>query len=136
MNRWLENRNVLGWLFMLPAGALLLVFLTYPLGLGTWLGFTDAKIGRPGEWIGAENFTFLFGDSSAVVYYLRAIGYRLAPVQQTGSKRRLAAKNRYNAATIGWYLLARWVYVFGLALLALLTIFPAIALWLPRLVSS
>ena len=31
---------------MLPAGLLLLVFLTYPLGLGTWLGFTDAKVGR------------------------------------------------------------------------------------------
>src|SRR5471030_2282145 len=65
MHRLLENRNVLGLLFMLPAGALLLVFLTYPLGLGTWLGFTDAKIGRPGEWIGAENFTYLFGDSVA-----------------------------------------------------------------------
>ena len=65
MNRWLENRNVLGLLFMLPAGALLLVFLTYPLGLGTWLGFTDAKIGRPGAWIGWENFQFLFGDSVA-----------------------------------------------------------------------
>jgi multiple sugar transport system permease protein len=61
----LENRNALGLLFMLPAGALLLVFLTYPLGLGTWLGFTDAKIGRPGGWIGAENFTYLFGDSVA-----------------------------------------------------------------------
>jgi multiple sugar transport system permease protein len=65
MHRLLDNRNVLGLLFMLPAGALLLVFLTYPLGLGTWLGFTDAKIGRPGEWIGAENFTYLFGDSVA-----------------------------------------------------------------------
>jgi multiple sugar transport system permease protein len=61
----LENRNALGLLFMLPAGALLLVFLTYPLGLGTWLGFTDAKIGRPGAWIGLENFEFLFGDSVA-----------------------------------------------------------------------
>jgi multiple sugar transport system permease protein len=65
LNRWLENRNVLGLLFMLPAGALLLVFLTYPLGLGTWLGFTDAKIGRPGAWVGWENFQFLFGDSVA-----------------------------------------------------------------------
>jgi multiple sugar transport system permease protein len=61
----LENRNALGLLFMLPAGALLLVFLTYPLGLGTWLGFTDAKIGRPGAWIGMDNFEFLFGDSVA-----------------------------------------------------------------------
>jgi multiple sugar transport system permease protein len=47
---------------MLPAGVLLLLFLTYPLGLGTWLGFTDAKIGRPGVWIGLENYQFLWGD--------------------------------------------------------------------------
>ena len=180
-------------------------------------------------------FNFLFGDSSAVVYYLRALGYRLTPLEQTGSnfgmevkhevptvaavgtgtlvsdglsfinaefsatsfrvaptavgkrnflgngiaypagarvgddcliatkamvpiagpvregvgllgspcfeiprtvnrdhrfdhlatgperRRRLAAKNRYNAATIGWYLLVRWFYLFGLALLALFT---------------
>ena len=31
----LDNRTVLGLLFMLPAAALLLLFLTYPLGLGT-----------------------------------------------------------------------------------------------------
>src|SRR5262249_29442009 len=65
MHRFLANRNTHGLLFMVPAAALLLVFLTYPLGLGTWLGFTDAKIGRPGGWIGIENFEFLFGDSVA-----------------------------------------------------------------------
>ena len=63
MQRLLNNRNFLGYLFMLPAGLLLLVFLTYPLGLGTWLGFTDAKVGRPGHFIGLENFEFLWGDS-------------------------------------------------------------------------
>ena len=57
-----NNRNALGLLFMLPAAVLLLLFLTYPLGLGTWLGFTDAKIGRPGGWVGLENYEFLFGD--------------------------------------------------------------------------
>jgi multiple sugar transport system permease protein len=62
LKKLLESRNVLGGLFMLPAGVLLLLFLTYPLGLGTWLGFTDAKIGRPGEWIGIENYQFLWGD--------------------------------------------------------------------------
>ncbi len=61
--RVLNSRNALGWAFMLPASVLLLVFLTYPLGLGTWLGFTDAKIGRAGEWVGFENFQFLVGDS-------------------------------------------------------------------------
>ena len=61
--RLFDNRNFLGGLFMLPAAVLLLVFLTYPLGLGTYLGFTDAKIGRPGEWIGIENYQFLLTDS-------------------------------------------------------------------------
>lgn len=58
-----NNRNALGIVFMLPAAVLLLLFLTYPLGLGTWLGFTDAKVGRGGEWVGLENFSFLIGDS-------------------------------------------------------------------------
>jgi multiple sugar transport system permease protein len=61
--RLFDNRNFLGVLFLLPAAVLLLVFLTYPLGLGTYLGFTDAKIGRPGEWIGIENYQFLLTDS-------------------------------------------------------------------------
>ena len=63
MKKLLNNRNVLGLLFMLPASLLLLVFLTYPLGLGTYLGFTDTKIGRPGQWIGLENFEYLWGDA-------------------------------------------------------------------------
>ena len=63
LEKFQNNRNALGWAFMLPATALLLMFLTYPLGLGTWLGFTDAKIGRSGEWVGLENFSFLVTDS-------------------------------------------------------------------------
>ncbi|HET7402500.1 MAG TPA: sugar ABC transporter permease [Usitatibacter sp.] len=63
MNRFLNNRNVLGLMFMLPAAVLLLLFLTYPLGLGTWLGFTDTKVGRAGHFIGLENYEFLWGDS-------------------------------------------------------------------------
>jgi len=58
----LDDRRVLVVLFMLPAAALLLVFLTYPLGLGVWLGFTDTKIGRPGIFIGFENYISLLSD--------------------------------------------------------------------------
>lgn len=58
-----ENRNLLGLWFMLPAAAFLLLFLAYPLGLGIWLSLTDARIGRTGEFIGIENFTWLWGDS-------------------------------------------------------------------------
>ena len=75
LSRFFNNRNTLGLLFMVPAGLLLLVFLTYPLGLGTWLGFTDAKIGRSGEWVGLENFVFLFGDSTARISLFNTLFY-------------------------------------------------------------
>ena len=57
-----ESRNGLGVMFMLPAAVFLLFFLTYPLGLGVWLGFTDTRIGRPGEFIGLENYQWLADD--------------------------------------------------------------------------
>ena len=48
---------------MLPAAAFLILFLTYPLGLGIWLSFTDTRIGREGVFIGFENFEWLADDS-------------------------------------------------------------------------
>ena len=77
MRGFLDNRNALGYAFMLPAAVLLLVFLTYPLGLGLWLGFTDARIGRPGHWIGAENFESLFGDSLARLSLFNTLFYTI-----------------------------------------------------------
>ena len=58
------NRDWLGFWFMLPAAAILLLFLAYPLGLGVWLSFTDAKIGSPGEFVGLENYEWLSDDKT------------------------------------------------------------------------
>ena len=62
---WSRTRRQPGWLArifdnkaflvvacLLPAVGLLTVFLTYPLGLGIYLAFTDTTIGRSGVWIG------------------------------------------------------------------------------------
>ena len=57
------DRDWLGLWFMLPAAAFLLLFLAYPLGLGIWLSFTDARIGRGGNFIGLENYEWLWDDS-------------------------------------------------------------------------
>ncbi len=57
------HRDWLGFWFMLPAMAFLILFLAYPLGLGIWISFTDAKIGRAGEFIGLENYEWLWGDA-------------------------------------------------------------------------
>jgi multiple sugar transport system permease protein len=64
-DRWTQlkyDHNWLGFWFMLPAAAFLLLFLTYPLGLGIWLSVTDTRIGREGGFIGLENFEWLNED--------------------------------------------------------------------------
>jgi multiple sugar transport system permease protein len=60
------NRQWLGFWFMVPAAGFLVLFLAYPLGLGIWMSFTDARIGRSGEFIGLENYEWLMEDSSFI----------------------------------------------------------------------
>ncbi|MBZ6077855.1 carbohydrate ABC transporter permease [Microvirga puerhi] len=74
----LQRRGFLGLLFMLPAAAFLLIFLTYPLGLGVWLGFTDTRVGRPGVFIGLENYQLLWEDSLFWLAVFNTILYTVA----------------------------------------------------------
>ena len=77
IQRFLDNRTVLSIVFMLPAATLLLVFLTYPLGLGVWMGFTDVRIGRPGFFIGLENYISLMNDGVFWLSVFNTILYTL-----------------------------------------------------------
>ena len=61
--RLVVNRNWIAFWFMLPAAGFLIMFLAYPLGLGVWMSFTDVRIGRPGVFIGLENYDWLWEDS-------------------------------------------------------------------------
>src|SRR6516164_3766515 len=63
-DRLKADHNWLGFWFMLPAAAFLILFLAYPLGLGVWLSFTDARLGREGVFVGTENYEFLWDDST------------------------------------------------------------------------
>jgi multiple sugar transport system permease protein len=63
-NQLKTNRNWLAIWFMLPAAAFLILFLAYPLGLGVWLSFTDARLGRDGIFVGFENYEYLWEDST------------------------------------------------------------------------
>lgn len=81
--RWLradlsQGRNLLGLLFLLPAAVFLLVFLTYPLGLGVWLAFTDTRIGREGVFIGLENYELLWDDPVFWLSVFNTILYTVA----------------------------------------------------------
>src|ERR1700749_2488444 len=73
-DRFKVNHSGLAVWFMLPAAAFLILFLAYPLVLGVWLSFTDARIGRPGEFIGLENYEWLMG---AYTFMLSVFNTRL-----------------------------------------------------------
>jgi multiple sugar transport system permease protein len=60
---------------MVPAAALLLVFLAYPLGLGLWLGFTNQLIGRGGHFVGFANFVSLAHDTVFLLAVFNTILY-------------------------------------------------------------
>ena len=60
--RLFDWKPFLVFVCLLPAVGLLLVFLTYPLGLGIWLAFTDTTIGKSGQWVGLDNFQYLLED--------------------------------------------------------------------------
>jgi multiple sugar transport system permease protein len=62
LSRLFDSKPFLVVLCLLPTAGLLLVFLTYPLGLGLWLAFTDSTIGQPGHFIGFDNFVSLSQD--------------------------------------------------------------------------
>jgi multiple sugar transport system permease protein len=64
-SRLMVNRDWLGFWFMLPAAAFLVLFLAYPLALGIAYSFTDAKIGQDiwsANFIGIENYLYLIGE--------------------------------------------------------------------------
>lgn len=75
-DRLKSNRDWLGFWFMLPAAAILLLFLAYPLTKGVWMSLTDVKIGRPGVFVGLENYeeliffdkTFLYSTGFTIIY--------------------------------------------------------------------
>ncbi len=71
------NRDWLGFWFMVPAAAFLLLFLAYPLGLGVWLSFTDSRIGRPGEFIGFENYDWLIDDAKFLLSVFNTLFYTI-----------------------------------------------------------
>jgi multiple sugar transport system permease protein len=69
------NRDWLGFWFMLPAAGFLVLFLAYPLGLGVWLSFTDARIGRPGIFIGLENYEWIIDDYKFLLAVFNTLFY-------------------------------------------------------------
>ena len=81
--RFSTHRNFVGVIFLLPAAAVLGLFLAYPLGLGFWLSMTDTMIGRAGIFIGLENFAYPWDDS---VFWLSVFNTLLYTIVASAGK--------------------------------------------------
>ncbi len=58
----LEDEKVLGYVLLMPAFLLIIVFIAYPFVLGIWMSLTDKLVGTPGEFIGLGNYRQLFAS--------------------------------------------------------------------------
>jgi multiple sugar transport system permease protein len=90
LSKLFDNRAFLVTLCLLPSAGLLIVFLTYPLGLGLWLSLTDSTIGQPGQFIGLDNFVSLAQDPVFWMSVTNTIMYTVV-------------------ATVGKFLLGLWL---------------------------
>ena len=61
--RWRRSLgpDIDGYGFILPAVIVMVALVVYPFFLAIWFSLSDAVIGEPGQWVGLENFMYLFG---------------------------------------------------------------------------
>ncbi len=60
----------LGYLFILPLVAVLIVLVAYPFVSGIWLSFQNKTIGSGARWVGLDNYReLLYGDQYSSVFW-------------------------------------------------------------------
>ena len=67
-----------GYGFILPAVIIMACLVVYPFFLAIWFSLSDAVIGEQGQWVGLENFMYLFGmmyDGHDLPWYLKFRGF-------------------------------------------------------------
>jgi len=65
------------YIFLLPALALIAVFVVYPILAVVYYSFTDYDIVRPPVWVGLDNFVKVFGDKTFWLALTHSLVYLL-----------------------------------------------------------
>src|SRR5256884_9537510 len=63
LGRLLEREHILAGVILTPALVILTLFIAYPFVLGVWLAISDKVVGRPGVFVGLDNFRVNLNDS-------------------------------------------------------------------------
>jgi multiple sugar transport system permease protein len=56
LQRWLERDSVFSWLMVAPPVAFLFALVGYPFFYGIWLSLLNRPVGKPGVFVGFDNF--------------------------------------------------------------------------------
>src|SRR6266571_1534579 len=85
LGQLLEREHILAGVLLAPALVILTLFIAYPFVLGIWLAVSDKVVGRPGAFVGLENFRvnlndaiFLRAFQNTFVYTFIATVFKLA----------------------------------------------------------
>ena len=76
----MRSPGMIGFLFTMPVGVILVSLLAYPFILGVWLSFTDTIVGRDGTFIGLENYLYLLSDDVFLLTTVNTLIYTFAAV--------------------------------------------------------
>jgi multiple sugar transport system permease protein len=85
LGQLLERQDFLAVVLLAPTLTILALFIAYPFVLGVWLAVSDKVVGRPGAFVGLENFRvnlndtiFLGAFQNTFVYTFIATALKLA----------------------------------------------------------
>ena len=63
LGQLLEREHILAGILLAPTLVILTLFIAYPFVLGIWLAVSDKVVGRPGSFVGLDNFRVNLDDS-------------------------------------------------------------------------
>src|ERR671922_63186 len=63
LGQLLEREHVLAGVLLAPTLLILTLFIAYPFVLGIWLAVSDKVVGRPGAFVGLDNFRVNLNDA-------------------------------------------------------------------------
>ncbi len=131
LGRFLEGEATLAYLFMIPGGLILLLFMAYPFGLGIYLALTDKYVGfSEFNYVGLDNFRFLWQDTifrltiaNTFIYSFFTVPFKLL----LGLGLALVLNNRFHFSRfIRAGLLLPWIVPTAISSLAWLMLFDAV----------
>lgn len=111
MKKLFKKHGLIAYLFLLPALFLLALFSFWPVLFGSYLSFTDFSLVKPSQWVGLDNYRYIFQNDLFLTGLKNSILFLLiVPIIQIGAMV-LAVLVNTQLPAITWFRAAFYVPV-------------------------